>query len=121
MQYRHKPYIIIQAEQFFPDKKPWPIGVEIKEWIAYPPKKQCVQYYVETTHGPVIIQPSDFIITGTKGQKYPVREDIFLEIYEEYVEPPSAEEYFRSVGLEDPEENYDDYILPKSREDIERG
>ena len=48
--YQKKP-LVIEAEQFWPDKKPWPVGV-VK--LTQPNRPF---YTVETIHGPVEIEP----------------------------------------------------------------
>ena len=37
---------------------------------------------ITTLEGTMIAMPGDYIITGTKGEMYPCRKDIFEEIYE---------------------------------------
>lgn len=96
--YRKKP-IIVEAQQFFADKRPWPEGV-VERWcdpmgeshygkdavtngsiahIDY----DCV---VPTLEGDHIAIDGDWIITGIKGEKYPCKPDIFEQTYE-LVEP----------------------------------
>jgi len=83
--YRKKP-VVIEAQQFFPDKKPWPDGVA--QYIAE--HKETAQGHVgtwygwriQTLEGPLEVRPSDFIITGVKGERYPCKPDIFEATYE---------------------------------------
>lgn len=74
--YRKKP-VVIEAEQFFVDKKPWPAGVEqqtIKGVSEIP--------HVKTLEGPLRVSEGDWIITGVKGERYPCKPDIFDATYE---------------------------------------
>ena len=41
---------------------------------------------VETLEGTMVGYPGDWLITGVKGEKYPCRDDIFRETYEEVSE-----------------------------------
>ena len=70
--YRKKP-IIIDAEQFWPHEKPWPIGVK---------KQHGNPHLIETLEGDMIVTPGDWIIMGVKGEKYPCKPDIFEMTYE---------------------------------------
>lgn len=84
--YRKKP-IVIDAEQFFPDRKPHPDGVE--QFTAE--KSESVEggtnewygWRVQTLEGPLAVSPGDWIITGIKGEKYPCKPDIFEATYED--------------------------------------
>lgn len=40
------------------------------------------QYFINTLEGQMFIQKDDFIIIGIKGEKYPIKRDIFFETYE---------------------------------------
>jgi hypothetical protein len=84
MKFRKKP-VVIEAEQFFPDK-PWPPGVEESKlqhnvpgdrdyWPAGAP-------VVSTLEGPHHVSLGDWIITGVKGERYPCKPDIFEARYE---------------------------------------
>lgn len=83
--YRKKP-MIVEAEQFFPTKRPWPEGVEeyTKEKIetVTGEKNEWYGWRINTLEGPHIVSPGDWIITGIKGEKYPCKPDIFAETYE---------------------------------------
>jgi hypothetical protein len=86
MKYRKKP-VVIEATQFWPDKKPHPEGVE--EFIQK--QTEDVQGYkstlygwrVTTLEGPLIVSAGDWIITGVKGEKYPCKPDVFEMTYEQ--------------------------------------
>ena len=76
-EYRKKP-IIINAEQWFPDK---PV-----EGVVFPAFQQDKQFAncggINTLEGKHIVSPGDWIITGIKGEKYPCKPDIFEATYE---------------------------------------
>jgi len=93
MKYRKKP-IVIDAEQFFPDKKPWPKGVENGPCYCgglAQDGEQCeihkprgARYYIiRTLEGQIRVTLGDWIITGIKGERYPCKPDIFEATYEE--------------------------------------
>lgn len=71
MKFRKKP-VVIEAEQFFHDRKPWPAGVEAD---AY-------HFFIRTLEGLHIVSDGDWIITGVKGERYPCKPDIFALTYE---------------------------------------
>lgn len=73
--FRKKP-VVIEAEQFWPDRMPWPEGVRYVETAG------GWRYEVGTLDGPHIASPGDWIITGVKGERYPVKPDIFEMTYE---------------------------------------
>jgi len=81
MKFRKKP-IVIEAEQFFPDRKPWPDGV-----MEYPYKKangkSKVQYRMMTLEGVFDVIAGDWIITGIVGERYPCKDDIFKDSYDQ--------------------------------------
>ena len=83
--YRKKP-VVIEAEQFHPDKKPYPEGVEryTKERTEAVDGSSSNFYgwRIQTLEGPHIVSPDDWIITGVKGEKYPCKPDIFEATYE---------------------------------------
>ena len=78
--YRKKP-VVIEAEQFWPDKRPWPNGVS----RSHPEVsgKDVMHYQIGTLERCHAVTPGDWIITGVKGEKYPVcKPDIFEATYE---------------------------------------
>jgi len=86
MKVRKKP-IVVEAEQFFPDKLPWPDGVkkipeDIMRYLFCFGGNVHSNYYIETLDGAVEVTPGDWIITGVKGEKYPCKPDVFEETYE---------------------------------------
>ncbi len=46
--------------------------------------------WIDTKEGGHIVCPGDWIITGTKGERYPCKPDIFAEIYEPVTEATHA-------------------------------
>ena len=93
--YRKKP-VVIEAEQFFPDRKPWPAGVEPSKLQHNRPRDPG--YWpvgapiIQTLEGEHLVRDGDWIITGIKGECYPCKPDIFEATYEPVEEPPDAEE-----------------------------
>jgi len=45
--------------------------------------KMQEKFTVHTLEGEMIGQPGDYLVTGTKGEQYPVAAKIFEDIYEE--------------------------------------
>lgn len=70
--YRKKP-LVIEAEQWFPDKEVE--GVD-------PDLNNSRRGIIETLEGPHVVIPGDWIITGIAGEKYPCKPDIFAETYD---------------------------------------
>ena len=94
MKYRKKP-VVVEAEQFFASKLPWPVGV-LPKWVDpmgkahYGEDAICdesvvhIDYscVIQTLEGEYIVSDGDWIITGIKGEKYPCKPDIFEATYE---------------------------------------
>lgn len=92
-QYRKKP-VILKAEQFFADKKPWPKGVSAR---AVPKEGEVtgfgfacaaftgVEYGVTTIHGQwTKVVDGDWILPEPDGiHFYPCKDNIFKATYEE--------------------------------------
>jgi hypothetical protein len=75
-----KKTIVIEAEQWFPDKNIdcVKLGITINTLTG-----NCVKVHmIETLEGTMIVSPGDWIITGTNGEKYPCKPDIFEKIFE---------------------------------------
>jgi hypothetical protein len=78
--FRKKP-IVIEAEQFDPQRHPWPKGVI--PWGPNDPRPRDMSWgYVQTLEGKMHVIMGDWIITGIKGEKYPCKADIFEATYE---------------------------------------
>jgi len=75
MKYVKRP-VVIDAEQFFPNQKPWPNGVYERTVTG------CPSYRINTFEGEYVVSPGDWIITGVKGERYPCKPDIFEMTYE---------------------------------------
>ncbi len=84
-EYRKKP-VVIEAEQFFPDHKPWPEGVEQYNRNQTETTEGATSVWygwrIPTLEGPHLVTPGDWIITGVKGERYPCKPDIFEATYE---------------------------------------
>lgn len=52
---------------------------------------------IETKEGKMTADVGDWIIKGIKNEFYPCKPEIFNLTYEPYIEPPSAQEYFKAV------------------------
>jgi hypothetical protein len=76
MKFRKKP-VVIEAERFDPDVRPWPVGV-------IDLRNEVIQdgWGIETLEGMMLVTPGDWIITGVKGERYPCKPDIFDMTYE---------------------------------------
>ena len=75
--FRKRP-IVIEAEQFFPDIKPWPAGV--REIIHG--DESLDYFWIETLENGHKVSVGDWIITGVEGEKYPRKPGIFVKTYE---------------------------------------
>jgi len=88
--------VIVNAEQFIPDRFPWPAGVE-KEMGARCSDPQCGdstwdhncdeggptgRLIIETLEGPHVVSPGDWIITGVTGDRYACKPEIFEATFE---------------------------------------
>ena len=71
--YRKKP-IVIEAEQ-------WDIDKDI-EGVTYINLNNQQMGVIQTLEGHMIVSLGDWIITGIKGEKYPVKDEIFKITYE---------------------------------------
>lgn len=85
--YRKKPVTVI-AEQFHPDKRPWPDGVWDEPTGASNHLDQTFgsEYYIVTLEGRMSVRPGDYVITSIANEKYPCRSDIFEATYEKIEE-----------------------------------
>lgn len=79
--FRKKP-VVVEAVQFFPDRKPWPAGV--REYHDCTPGG-CTSwglFEIETLEGWSIVRSGDWIVKGVKGELYPCKPDIFADSHE---------------------------------------
>lgn len=83
MKARKKP-VTVEAHQFFPERKPWPEGVVgyDKDGMFCDVDGVAVRFKVTTPNGGVDVEPGEWILTGIKGEKYPIKDHIFRESYE---------------------------------------
>ena len=79
MKYRKLP-IVIEAEQFFINKLPWPDGVYDRRGGSL--IQSTCPYEIKTLEGRHSVSDGDWIITGIQGEKYPCKPDIFAQTYE---------------------------------------
>ena len=78
--FRKKP-VVIEAERFWPDGlsifgvyENGAIDCGMHHWVE--------GHHVHTLEGPLSVSPGDWIITGVKGERYPIKDEIFRETYE---------------------------------------
>lgn len=69
--------IVVEAVQFWPDKLPWPEGVD---------HYADVGYAVDALEGRYRCSPGDWIITDVNGDRRPCRPPVFEATYEPVVE-----------------------------------
>ena len=93
MKFRKLP-VVIDAEEFQPDRLPWPDGVlhmahhQIEGWckVPYPFTPygmwSTAKFRIDTLEGGRDLTPGDWIITGVQGETYPCKPDIFAATYE---------------------------------------
>ena len=83
--YRKKP-VVIDAEQFFPNKIPWPDGIEqydAKRTEALDGDSSTWRAWrINTLEGLLNVSPGDWIIRGVEDELYPCKPDIFEKTYE---------------------------------------
>lgn len=75
--FRKKP-IVIEAEQWFPDKEVEGVFTKLKNLDI----DMEVNPYIDTPEGRMLVSAGDWIITGVNGEKYPCKPDIFDKTYE---------------------------------------
>jgi len=76
MRFRKKP-VVIDAEEFWPDKLPWPEGVKAD---PISPTGYSIGT-LESKEGHEVT-PGDWVITGVAGEKYACKPDIFARTYD---------------------------------------
>ncbi len=80
--YRKKP-VVIEAEQWFPDKTVDGVkGPFISKSYLNDEPVTAEYGLIQTLEGTFVCSPGDWIITGVKGEKYPCKPDIFSVTYE---------------------------------------
>ena len=76
MRFRKRP-VVIEAEQFAYDKE-WPRGVCACNCTSLHQGRP----HIHTLEGLLFVTGGDWIVTGVKGEHYPVKPDIFEMTYE---------------------------------------
>jgi len=80
MKYRKKPVVIdavqLTAAHF---DQPHPNSLHIPG-VVYDPLQRCA--FITTMEGTMRAELGDWIITGIKGERYPVKDEIFRMTYE---------------------------------------
>ncbi len=85
--FRKKP-IIIEAEQWFmlgdvPEAAITPMDNKGSDWICEICNHKAQEHgKLRTLEGYHIVCPGDWIVKGIRGEFYPVKPDIFKELYE---------------------------------------
>lgn len=105
MKYRKKPVVVV-AEQFDPERWPWPDGVEPGGMMSLYTNNEMTRRYrwgswvIRTAKGYTVVREGDWIVTGVKGEKYTVSDDIFRATYEPVADEP--EEKWADLVTGDP-------------------
>lgn len=82
MKFRKKP-IIVNAEQFLVNCKPWPAGVvEAPSYWENTGSIMWRYFRIKTREGFSKVSNRDWIITGIMGERYPCPPAIFKKTYE---------------------------------------
>ena len=63
---------MIEAEQWFPGKEITGVNVDYRSNEAT----------IVTLEGVMVVSPSDWVITGVKGERYPCKDEIFKMTYD---------------------------------------
>lgn len=98
--FRKKP-VVIEAVQWFPGKQIEGVreydeeGTRIGELSA----GAAHHGYITTLEGDMRVTAGDWVITGVKGEKYPIKDSIFRETYDPLEERSSADlDYLHEGG-----------------------
>jgi hypothetical protein len=79
--FRKRP-IVVEADPFDPDRRPWPPGVYGVRNGGARDDEAPHYWQIDTLDGPLAVVAGDVIITGIKGERYPCKPDIFAATYE---------------------------------------
>lgn len=81
--YIHKPTVIyaLKIDDFSTDTQRALEKMGVK-YITYDPFKNVSVYIVKTLEGDMIARTGDYIVRGTYDEIYPVKKEIFEDIYE---------------------------------------
>ena len=85
--YRKRP-VVIEAEQWFPGKKIDGVVYCTKQVPTFDEFDSPWQAFmgIKTLEGDMEVRAGDWVITGVMGEKYPCRDDIFKQTYEEVID-----------------------------------
>lgn len=78
---RERPYLledVVEAEQFFPDQKPWPEGV----YLICHPDDPDPQWAIGTWKTVQVVIPGDWIITLASGERRRCDVEFFQSAFE---------------------------------------
>jgi len=84
MKFRKKP-VVVEAEQYLPDapaKLPDGICTDTDDNVRGHHHAHTGAAHIHTLEGDMLVSPSDWVITGVKGERYPCKPDIFAATYE---------------------------------------
>lgn len=85
--FRTRPFLV-KAEQYRDDSLDPPAGVCVSMQPGHP-----AEPHLHTPGGARVISPGDWVITGTAGEQYPCKPDLFARTYEP-VPVPRETTYF---------------------------
>lgn len=92
MQLFRKKQVIVEAVQFNIDN--WKNGKLPDEVVHIRDSKGHEMFAIETLEGRMEVKEGDWVITGTHGEIYPCKPDIFWTIYEKVQSPLWGEEEY---------------------------
>jgi hypothetical protein len=78
MKFKKKP-VTVDAERFYPKRKPWPQGVV--ESFDHMNGMAPVGWGIHTLEGFMEVNPGDWVVTGVEGERYAVKPSIFKKTY----------------------------------------
>jgi hypothetical protein len=87
--FRKRP-VVIEAEQFFANRHPYPAGVLFDMMECADGLDRPKRHRVETLEGEMAVSDGDWIITGVQGERYPCKPAIFAATYEAVTIEPNA-------------------------------
>jgi len=78
--YRKKS-IIVEATQWHVGDPPLP-GMQKIPWVSSLPEPDDPDFVIKTVIGNKRVKDGDWIVTGIKGGRYPIKDEIFKMTYE---------------------------------------
>ncbi len=78
VKYRKKPLTVTAEQVLFAHQLP----EGVKRWPTDAQPQDGSVGYIDTREGREHVWLHDYIVTGTEGEKYPVKEAVFEQIYE---------------------------------------